>query len=275
MGLFSIFSQNIVNNEYVFFDVETTGLYPLTGDRIIELAMIKVNNGNIIDRFEILLNPEIPIPEEVKSIHKIDDEILKDKPIFSLNIANQIISFIGRAILVAHNASFDLGFLSKELARLGIIYEEWRALDTLKMARVSFPYEKKHNLEYMVKRYNIEIQSDFHRAGFDTEKLVKMFFHLIEEEEFRNKNIDTLIKKYGFSGIGIHKFIPALIREAIIEKKLISGKYKKRDGEIIELSIIPKAPVWANNKWFLMATPSNNGKEIVLFCENFIEINKD
>ncbi|HOJ63219.1 MAG TPA: 3'-5' exonuclease [Spirochaetota bacterium] len=272
MGVFSIFSQNIVNNEYVFFDVETTGFYPFCGDRIIEIAMIKVRNGNIIDRLEMLLNPEMPIPEEAKSIHNIDDEILKDKPIFSSDIAKRLLDFIGKAILVAHNASFDIGFLSMEMARLGFIYEDWKAIDTLKMARSAFPYEKRHNLESMVKRYNLEIDNEFHRAGFDTEQLMKVFFSLIDEEEFRNKNIDTLIKKYGFCGAGIYKFISAVIREAIIEKREISGRYKKRDGEIVDISVIPKAPVWANDKWFLLANYTDSGKEVVLYCQNFIEL---
>jgi len=111
MATFSIFSQNIIKNSYVFFDVETTGLYPFLGDRIIEIAMIKVSNGKTIDKLDMLLNPEIPIPEEAKMIHKITDEMLKDKPVFSLDICNKLLAFIGNSILVAHNASFDLGFL--------------------------------------------------------------------------------------------------------------------------------------------------------------------
>lgn len=274
MGAFSIFSQNTFKNDYTFFDLETTGIYPLAGDRIIEMAMIKVSNGKILDKLHILLNPEKEIPEEAQNIHKITNEMLRDKPVFSLNIANKLLSFIGNSILVAHNASFDIGFLSKEFAKLGIIYEEWDALDTLKMSRSAFPYEKRHNLESMIKMYGIEISDKFHRASYDTEQLVKLFFCLLDEDEFNDKSIETLIKKYGFSGYGIHKFIPAFIREAMIEKKIITGKYKRRNGEIVDISIIPKAPVWAQDKWFLLANFVDTGEEVVLYCNNFIEIKR-
>lgn len=94
----------------------------------------------------------------------------------------------------------------------------------------------------------------------------------MEENEVRNKNLDQIIKDYGFTGFNLFRSIPAQIRESIIENKEINGKYKKRDGTIIELTINPIAPVWIENKWFLLAYDKISNNELTLYCENFIEI---
>ena len=175
MSIFSLFSQSLVKENYIFFDVETTGLYPLLGDKIIEIAMIKTSKGNVIDTFSTFINPGIKIPLEVTNINNITNEMVKDAPVFDKIFGEKIIDFIEENILIAHNAGFDLGFLSTELARNGLFFERWKAIDTLKIAKEIFPGQK-NRLENLICRYNIMPEGDFHRALVDTEALKKIFF---------------------------------------------------------------------------------------------------
>lgn len=273
MSFFSLFSQTLAKENYVFFDVETTGLHPLAGDKIIEIAMIKTSKGNIVDTIENMIDPQFSIPEEVTKINNITDEMVKNAPVFNKEFGEKILTFIEDSILVAHNAAFDLGFLSTELGRSGIFFEGWKAIDTLKIASELFPGQR-NKLENLMRRYNIMPEGEVHRALVDTDGLKKIFFEFIEESEIRSKTLDAIIKQYGYQGLSLHRCIPAIIRESIVEQKTIRGKYKRRDGNTVELTIRPIAPVWVDNKWFLLSKENNSDKFISLYCENFIEIYK-
>jgi DNA polymerase III epsilon subunit len=270
MSLFSLFSQTVAKENFIFFDVETTGLYPLAGDRVIELAMIKVSNGEIVDQLELMFNPEIPIPEEVSNINNITNEMIADCPVFNKDYCEKVINFIDKYTLIAHNAAFDLGFISSEFARNSILFDGWNAIDTLKIAHSIFPGQR-HRLENLLKIYNILPEGDLHRALNDTVALKKVFFEMLDEVEIRGKNLEQLIKKYGFEGNLLPRSMPAQLREAIIEKKEISGNYKKRNGETVHLSIIPIAPVWVEKKWFLYGQDVSSKKLLSLNGESFIE----
>jgi len=271
MSLFSLFSQSVAKENFVFFDVETTGLFPLAGDRIIELAMIKVSNGEIIDQFEMKFNPGMPIPPEVTNINKITNEMVADCPLFNKDICHQVLTFIDNNTLVAHNAPFDLSFLSCDFARNSMTFEGWNAIDTLKIAKSIFPGQR-HRLENLLKIYSILPDGDLHRALTDTAALKKVFFEMLDEVEIRGKTLEQLIKKYGFEG-NIHpRSIPAKIREAIIEKKTVVGKYQKRTGETVKLSIVPLAPVWSDKKWFFLGEEIKSKEILSLNVDSFIEI---
>jgi len=104
--------------EYVVFDVETTGLSPMRGDRIIEIGAIKTKNNQVVDTLESFINPERLIPLEAQRVNNISDDMVKDAPCAG-DILPQMIDFIGGACLVGHNLKFDLDFLCFELAQLG------------------------------------------------------------------------------------------------------------------------------------------------------------
>jgi DNA polymerase III epsilon subunit family exonuclease len=272
MSLFSLFSQSLIKENFVFFDVETTGLFPLENDRIIELAMIKTSKGNIIDTIDMIINPGKSISEEVTRINNITNEMVKGAKIFDRDLGLKIIDFIEDFTLVAHNASFDLGFVSVELGKVGLAFESWKAIDTLKIASSIFPNQS-NKLENLIRRYNILPEGNLHRALIDTDALRKIFFEFLEESDIRSKSIDLLIKNYGYQAQNVHRAIPAQIREAIIEKKIINGEYKTRIGERIKLSILPIAPIWINKKWYLLADNIETKEKIYLYCNNFISIN--
>lgn len=271
MSIFSLFSHNLVKEKYIFFDFETTGLYPLAGDRVVEIAMIKTVDGKIVDTLESMINPGISIPEAASKTNNITDDMVKDAPPFDFDFSKRVLEFIDDGILVAHNAAFDLGFLSVELARNEITYEGWRSIDTLKMAKSVFP-DQKNKLGNLMRRYNIMPDGDLHRAIVDTEVLKKVYFELIDETQIRELAIDQIIKRYGFRGNFIHRSIPAKIRELIIEKKPIKGEYKRRDQKVVPIAAIPLAPVWAEGTWYLMAKTPKTADLMVLNCKSFVSI---
>jgi DNA polymerase III epsilon subunit family exonuclease len=123
----------------VFLDIETTGLDPEKGAKIVEIAMLKVCS-DIEERYESLVNPGQPIPSECSKIHAICDDMVKDSPSFT-EVAVDVFSFIGHSVIVCHNAPFDLFFVQRELYLAGVPAKNVRYIDTLKLARQYFSFD--------------------------------------------------------------------------------------------------------------------------------------
>jgi DNA polymerase III epsilon subunit len=141
--------MNARNAEYVVFDVETTGLSPQGGDRIVEIAAVRVKEFKIMDTFESLVNPQQELSEEVQKIHTITNAMLADAPTAD-QILPQMIDFIRGGCLVGHNIKFDLNFLCFELSLIGRkLNAETPALDTLKMAKHLLPHLTSFRLSHV------------------------------------------------------------------------------------------------------------------------------
>lgn len=164
----------------IVFDTETTGLDPLTGDRVVEIGCIEVIN--LIpsgQSFHVYLNPERDMPEEAFRVHGLSNEFLSDKPLFA-DLVDDFLAFVGEdSKLVAHNASFDIGFLNAELARCGrpaLVHE--RVVDTLALAR------RRHGggsnkLDDLCVRYGIDnSRRTKHGALLDAELLAEVYAEL-------------------------------------------------------------------------------------------------
>ncbi|MDR1926597.1 MAG: 3'-5' exonuclease [Endomicrobium sp.] len=147
----------------VFLDVETTGLDPLKGAKIVEIAMLKVCN-NVEERYERLINPGQSIPLECSKIHSIYDDMVKDCPFFN-DIAKDILSFIEDNTVVCHNASFDLLFVLGELYQAGIPIRSICYIDTLKLARHYFSFDS-NKLGSIAAALDVEVKLS-HRAMAD------------------------------------------------------------------------------------------------------------
>ncbi len=133
------------DTDFVVFDLETTGLSPLRGARVIEIGAVKIEDGEITDKFQSLVNPRITIPAFLSGINGITDAMLEDQP-KSEEIFPQFQKFINSAILVAHNAKFDMSFLRAELAHLELDLMN-RYQCTLQMSRQRFPELSNYRLE--------------------------------------------------------------------------------------------------------------------------------
>jgi DNA polymerase-3 subunit epsilon len=163
----------------VLFDTETTGLDPLTGDRVIEIAAIELFNdlptGN---QFYALLDPERDIPMESTRVHGITNAHVEGKPKFA-GVAEQMLEFFGDAPLVAHNAPFDFGFIDSELARVGKPrLERARMVDTLVMAKARFP-GMPNSLDALCRRFEVDLSArTTHNALLDCKLLAEVYIEL-------------------------------------------------------------------------------------------------
>jgi DNA polymerase-3 subunit epsilon len=164
----------------IVFDTETTGLDPVTGDRLVEIGCIELVNrfptGNTFHRY---LNPERDMPESAFKVHGLSLDFLKDKPRFT-DVAEELVAFLGDAPLVAHNAIFDLTFLNAELERAGrqAVTRE-RLVDTLMLARRKYPGGS-NRLDDLCLRYRIDnSRRTKHGALLDAELLSEVYVELI------------------------------------------------------------------------------------------------
>ena len=171
--------MNIKLTEFVIFDVETTGLSPIDGDRIVEIAAVKVKGTQVVDKFYSLVNPQRSIPRrQPRSI--ISRKRCSLKAPLAADILPQMIHFIGGACVAGHNVRFDLNFLCYELALIGRrLNDQTPAVDTLKMARDLLPYLSNHKLAYLARSLGVVVDQT-HRAMADVELTVAVFLRLME-----------------------------------------------------------------------------------------------
>jgi DNA polymerase-3 subunit epsilon len=164
----------------IVLDTETTGLDPVSGDRIVEIGAVELWNHLPTGKtFHKYLNPERNMPEEAQAIHGLTEEFLKDKPVFS-KIAEDFLTFINGSKLIIHNASFDMKFINAELA----LADKKRlpadmAIDTLAIARKKFPGSPA-SLDALCRRFNIDNSArTLHGALLDSEILAEVYLELI------------------------------------------------------------------------------------------------
>lgn len=158
------------NQTYVVFDLETTGLSPIF-DNIIEVGAVKLKNNEIIDRIQFFVKPEKPISEEITKLTNITNEHVKDARC-EKSALKTLVEFIQDATLVAHNASFDMGFIYEKLARYNLPPIPNTVIDTLIVARIIHPKAKKYRLESYASRLGIDYdQLVAHRADYDANVL--------------------------------------------------------------------------------------------------------
>jgi DNA polymerase-3 subunit alpha (Gram-positive type) len=171
--------MNIKHSEFVIFDVETTGLSPLDGDRIVEIAAVKIKDGKVVDKFYSLVNPQRSMPVQATMVNNITDEMLVAAPL-AANILPDMIHFVGGACVAGHNVKFDLTFLCYELALIGRrLHDHTPAVDTLKMARELLPYLSNHKLGYLARSLGVVVDQT-HRAMADVELTVAVFLRLMD-----------------------------------------------------------------------------------------------
>ncbi|HLQ97940.1 MAG TPA: PolC-type DNA polymerase III [Candidatus Dormibacteraeota bacterium] len=173
---------------YVVFDVETTGLSAVY-DTIIELAGVKLHNGEIIDRFERFANPHRPLPEVIIDITGITDDMLVDAPEVE-DVLKDFHEWVGDSTFVAHNASFDIGFLNAGYKKIN--YDEITnpVIDTLELARFLLPELGNHRLNTLCKHLDVEL-TQHHRAIYDAEATAYLFWKLVQrlfEQDINNHN---------------------------------------------------------------------------------------
>jgi DNA polymerase-3 subunit epsilon len=164
----------------IVFDTETTGLNPMGGDRMVEIGCIEIVNRVETGRhFHCYFNPERDMPFEAEAVHGLSTIFLSDKPFFGDKV-EELLDFMEDSPLVAHNASFDFGFLNFELERCGRTHVSMhRMVDTLTLARSKHPGAK-HSLDALCMRFGIDRSHRVkHGALLDAQLLAQVYVELI------------------------------------------------------------------------------------------------
>ena len=188
----------LLKDTYVVFDLETTGLYPNSGDTMIEIGAVKISNGKIIDRFDELIDPGKELSEEIIKITGINNEMLKGKR-NEESVLKDFMSWVGELPMVAHNAKFDISFVETAFSKYDMGNLKNVVIDTLGLSRYLESKERYHNLATLVKRYNIPWDEDkHHRADYDSEGTALIFLKMLQKLELNNFKTLKDLYKYPF-----------------------------------------------------------------------------
>lgn len=179
-------------DEMIVFDLETTGLSNIE-DRITEIGAVRIRGGEIVDEFDIFVNPRRPIPAKIIQLTGITDEMVADAP-DEKEALEQFYEYIGNpnALLIAHNGSFDMGFL-REASKRSELPCEYSLLDTLPLARFLLPEMGRHKLNLLAKHLQVG-EFNHHRASDDSSVLAKIYHKLAVkmEEEYHVHRIEEI-----------------------------------------------------------------------------------
>jgi len=173
-------------DKFVVFDIETTGLSPVN-DMITEIGAVKIVNGQIVDQYNQLINPERKIPDNIVELTGITNEMVENMPTID-EVLPKFEEFIEDSLLIAHNASFDVGFIREQFMRKGKRLDN-PVLDTLELSRNLLPQLKSHKLNIIAKFLNVSL-INHHRAVDDAKATAEIFLKLME-----------LLKKSGINDI--------------------------------------------------------------------------
>ncbi|MDY5541867.1 MAG: PolC-type DNA polymerase III, partial [Lachnospiraceae bacterium] len=191
-----------LRDTYVVFDIETTGFSSLK-NRIIEIGAVKVMNGVITDKYSTFINPEVPIPFEIEKLTGINDEMVITAPTVD-QVLPDFMEFCRDAVMVAHNADFDMGFIKHNLKLLGI-EKSFTIVDTVALARILLPNLNRFKLDTVAKALGVSLENH-HRAVDDAgctaeifvkfvEMLEKMDIHTLDEVNRMSSLSEEAIRK--------------------------------------------------------------------------------
>ena len=178
-----------IDTTYCVLDLETTG-FSATTEKITEVGIMKVKNGEVLDQFSCFVNPQKHIPQRVTEVTNITDDMVKDAETIDV-VFPKILDFIKDSVLVAHNAPFDMGFLKQNAKTLGYEFD-YTYLDTLSLAKDLFPDYKKYKLGKIAENLGIKVEVA-HRALDDVDTTVKVFYVMLDMLKKRGaKTVDDI-----------------------------------------------------------------------------------
>lgn len=236
--------KKIDDVDFVIFDVETTGLLPKAGDRIIEIAALRSKNGQIYDSFSSLINPQREISPSAFEVNHITQEMVNRAPLAS-EVLPKFLDFISDSCLAGYNVGFDLGFLENELRLLDKdISGELAVVDVMQMARRIIPNIDRYGLATVTRHLAINIPQE-HRALSDCQLTAGVFSRLVSR--LKDKGLDDFLQFYNLFGINpkitedINSQRLSAIQKAIDFGLRLKIKYYSSSGaEVTERRVTPK-----------------------------------
>lgn len=191
--------SRLLDNTYVVFDFETTGFNAGGGDTVIEIGAVKILNGEIIDKYDELINPGRPLPKKITEVTSITDDMLQDKD-NEENAIKRFIEWYGDLPMVAHNAKFDVSFLEMAYQKYNLGEYTNTVIDTLELSRTMDSSFGRHSLSALVKRYDVPFDEESHHRGdYDAEATAYVFHKMMKKLEGMNfekiSDLDKLVSK--------------------------------------------------------------------------------
>ncbi len=180
---------------FVVFDLETTGFSPVS-DRIIEIGAVRLDGGKITEKFSTFVNPREPIPLRIEQLTGINDSMVMDAPAIE-TVLPEFLSFAEGAVLVAHNASFDVGFIREACKRLSLP-EDFTYVDTVALARLLLPQLSRFKLDTVARALGVSLEHH-HRAVDDAGATAEIFEKFVEMLEKRDVHTLTEVNALGTS----------------------------------------------------------------------------
>lgn len=246
---------------YVVFDVETTGLSSQY-DKIIELAAVKVQNGEIIDKFERFSNPGERLNETIKNLTGITDDMLVDAPPVE-EVLNDFRAFVGDAIYVAHNASFDMGFIDTGFERLGYGATTNGVIDTLELSRTINTEMGKHGLNFLAKKYGVEL-TQHHRAIYDAETTAHIFVKMLKQIEnlgvTKHNEIDAKLSNQDAYKRARPMHVTLIVQNQTGLKNLFKIVSESMVNYFYRTPRIPRSLLTENREGILVGSACDNGE---------------
>ncbi len=216
--------SKLLDNTYVVFDVETTGFNAGGGDSMIEIGAVKICNGEIISKFDRLINPGKKLESHIIRLTHITDEMLEDCPTEE-EAVKEFIEWMGDLPLVAHNAKFDASFMSMAYQKYNLGEFQNPIIDTLQLSRVLDTEYSRHSLSALVKRYGIEFDEEgHHRADYDALATAKIFHQMLLKLKTKKidkiSDIDMLVSKNEIHKFGELYHVNILVKNSVGLKNL-------------------------------------------------------
>lgn len=236
---------------FAFLDLETTGLSPWFGDRVCEVGIVLTEGRRIKEQYQTLVNPERMLSVGAASTNRLTDAELASAPKFA-TVAGSIDGWLSEAVVVCHNAKFDLQFLDSEFKRLGREIQIPNLIDTLMLARHHYEMPS-YSLEFIAQSFHLPTTNK-HRALDGALAVRGIFFGMMEQLKPFNKPLDEYIGIYNspaWPNEGIE--LPTELGEAIYGNKRMFIRYVDGDGEESERWVTPRQVVGLNDYVYLQA----------------------
>jgi DNA polymerase-3 subunit epsilon len=209
---------------FCVLDTETTGGHAQF-DRVIDVGVFRLQGGEVIEKFNSLINPGRPIPEWITHLTGINNEMVERAPEFK-DIAFQLQDFLTRGVFTAHNAGFDYGFIQNEFSRIAVRYESPQVC-TVRLARQLLPELPSRSLGSLCEHLLIDI-SDRHRAHGDAEATAYVLKSFLRDLE-RHHGIRTWGELQGFLSLGVLDLPPGVSYDSILLLPSSPGQYEFKD----------------------------------------------
>ena len=237
-------NRKIDDIDFIIFDVETTGLSPQAGDRIIEIAALRYKNGRTIDTFSSLINPQREISQAAYEVDHISQEMVDSAPLPE-DVLLKFMEFAKGSCFAGYNVGFDLGFLENELRLLGRDFPAGIfVIDVMQMARRIMPGFDRYGLAKVSSYIGISTPQE-HRALSDVELTLGVFSHLIDK--VRGKGVDNFLQFYNLFGFNTalteglnNQHIAAIQRAIDLGAKIKIKYYSSSAAEVTERKVMPK-----------------------------------